>query len=313
MGKGRPKQPIISVIMPVYNAERFLEEAIGSVLGQTFRNFEFIIIDDGSTDRSFQIIQKFMSKDDRISCISRENKGLICSLNEGINASVGAYLVRMDADDVCYPDRLEMQYDFMIEKRLDISGGDYISICEDGSFLKTHTVPKQQFEILLTMGSNVPFAHPSVIIRREFLVNHKLLYGAFGHRNAEDIDMWMNMYNAGAKFGNLATRILKYRQVSNSYSSVYYLPMKKEVATGYDLFVHNNYQKMKEALEQFCHQSNNTSTLEKAATRALLRHLTVKFNFTLLFKFLRKVSFYNLIFGFVSYINSRLMVNWRRR
>ena len=132
MEETKVHQPIISVVMPVYNAESYLEEAIESVVSQTFKDFEFIIIDDGSSDNSLEIIKKFSKNDNRIFYISRENKGIIHSLNEGLNKSSGLYIARMDADDVSYPKRLEIQYNFMVENKLDICGGDYISIGQDG-------------------------------------------------------------------------------------------------------------------------------------------------------------------------------------
>ena len=89
--------------MSVYNAEKYIEEAIESVLNQTYNKFEFIIINDGSKDNSLKIIEKFLSKDDRIILIDRENKGLVASLNEGILKSKGNFIARMDADDICLP------------------------------------------------------------------------------------------------------------------------------------------------------------------------------------------------------------------
>ena len=301
---------IISIIMPVYNAEFFLEECIQSVLKQSYKNFEFIIINDGSTDKTLSIIENFMNTDDRIICVSREKKGLIFSLNQGLNLSTGTYIARMDGDDICYPERLEMQYNFMIKNQLDICGGDYNTICENGLFKKKYIVPKEHSEILISMASNVPFAHPSVMIKKAFLVNNKLTYGMYGHNYGEDIDLWMNMYSAGAKFGNLAAPVLKYRQVHNSCSRINHLPRKWEVAKKYKLFVYKNHKKIKEALEEFCIQETKTNTRQRDATRALLRYQTLEFDLVLLLKFIRKVSFVNFIFGFLSYINSKLIICW---
>ena len=301
---------IISVVMPIYNAELYIEECIESVLKQSFKNFEFIIINDGSTDKSLAMIKKFMNIDERIILLSRENKGLIFSLNEGLYLSKGKYIARMDGDDICFPDRLRLQYDFMVKNQLDICGGDYFIICEKGKFQKQNIVPKQKSEMLLSMASNVPFAHPSVMLKKEFLIKNKLIYGKNGHRYAEDLDLWFNMYSKGAKFGNIDKPIIKYRQVHNSLSSVNHLQMKLEVAKNYNLFVFKNHEKFKEALEQFCIQKTKINTREKEATRALLRYLTLKFDLILLLKFIRKVSFFNFIFGFLSYINSKLIIYW---
>jgi glycosyltransferase involved in cell wall biosynthesis len=302
------RQCTISVVMPVYNAETYLEEAIDSVLNQTFEDFEFVIIDDGSNDRSLKIIQQFSSKDDRIIYITRKNKGIIYSLNEGLNASSGLYIARMDADDISCPERLERQYKFMVENKLDICGGDYISIDQNGLVKNTHNVAKEDFEILLTMASNVPFAHPSVMMKKSFLINHKLTYGASGYKSAEDLDLWMNMYTAGAQFGNVGACILKYRMVSSSLSSINHRLIMREVNKQFDLFVNNNHENFKSALELFCLQGKYENNFQRVAIKALFRYLQVDLNFTLLYKCWRKVSLYNFIKGVLSYINSRLII-----
>ena len=105
--------PMISVVMPVYNAEKYLDEAIKSILVQTCKDFEFIIINDGSNDKSLEIIEKYNIQDERIVLINRENRGLIASLNEGIEKTKGRYIARMDADDISLPDRFEKQIEFL--------------------------------------------------------------------------------------------------------------------------------------------------------------------------------------------------------
>ncbi|HAS7841575.1 TPA: glycosyltransferase family 2 protein, partial [Vibrio cholerae] len=105
--------PKISVVMSVYNGEKYLGEAIDSILKQTFSDFEFIIINDGSTDKTLEIIKSYMKKDDRIVLVSRENKGLIVSLNEGLDLAKGQYIARMDADDISIKSRFEKQIEFL--------------------------------------------------------------------------------------------------------------------------------------------------------------------------------------------------------
>jgi len=109
--------PLISVVLSVYNAEKYLVEAIKSILNQTFKDFEFIIINDGSTDKSLEIIESYQKEDERIILISRENKGLIASLNEGIEKAKGKYIVRMDADDISLSTRFEEQVKIMEENQ----------------------------------------------------------------------------------------------------------------------------------------------------------------------------------------------------
>src|ERR1700680_300023 len=105
--------PKVSVVMSVFNGQTFLSEAIESILGQTFRDFEFLIIDDGSTDRTAEILSTIAQSDGRIQIVSRSNKGRAISLNVGINLAAGKYIGRMDADDVALPRRLEQQVTFM--------------------------------------------------------------------------------------------------------------------------------------------------------------------------------------------------------
>ena len=108
------KNPLVSILMPVYNSEKYLREAIKSILNQTFTNFELIIINDGSTDNSLKIIKSF--KDNRIKIIKNKgNLGLIKTLNKGIDLAQGKYIARMDADDIAMPKRLEKQIAFFNE------------------------------------------------------------------------------------------------------------------------------------------------------------------------------------------------------
>src|SRR4051812_2021202 len=101
--------PAITVLMPVYNAARYLTEAVTSILAQTFKDFEFVIVDDGSTDRSKKILERFAQQDWRIKLISRPNTGIVGALNDGIAGSRGDFIARMDADDVAHMMRLERQ------------------------------------------------------------------------------------------------------------------------------------------------------------------------------------------------------------
>ena len=105
--------PTISVLMPVYNTARFLKEAMESVLAQTFGDFEFIILDDGSTDGSVNVIRQFAERDDRIRFFPLEHRGYVNLLRHGLNQCRGEFIARMDSDDVCMPERFEKQINFM--------------------------------------------------------------------------------------------------------------------------------------------------------------------------------------------------------
>lgn len=113
----------VSVVMPVYNSEKYLKESIESILNQSYSDLEFIIINDGSTDNSFKIIKEYAKLDKRINVISRENKGIVYSLNEAIRLAKGEYIARMDADDISAPKRIEKQISFLKSHRdIDILG-----------------------------------------------------------------------------------------------------------------------------------------------------------------------------------------------
>src|SRR5437016_6143907 len=132
--------PTVSIIMAVHNAERFLAAAVESVLAQSFGDFEFIIVDDGSSDDSGAILRQFAKQDDRIHLIARENRGLTCSLNEMIAEARGEFLARMDADDLALPQRLAVQVKFMQEHPdVVLLGGAYELIDEAGRALTTLT------------------------------------------------------------------------------------------------------------------------------------------------------------------------------
>src|ERR1051326_9037935 len=105
--------PHVTVLMSVFNGEDFLAEAVESILAQTFRDFEFLIIDDGSSDGTPEILSRYASRDTRVQTFHQQNKGVIASLNEGLRLARGDYIARMDADDIAFACRLEKQFKFM--------------------------------------------------------------------------------------------------------------------------------------------------------------------------------------------------------
>jgi len=210
--------PIISVIMPVYNAEEYLDEAIQSILNQTYNDFEFIIINDGSTDKSLEIIEKYKKQDERIVVITRENKGLVVSLNEGIEKAKGKYIARMDADDISLPTRFEKQIEFMQNKNLDICGSHFFIVNEQSRYLSARVVScKIDFNYMI-LSRSVPFAHGSVMIKKDFLLEHELAYGKTVYNKAEDYALWIEFANNHAKISNVDEFLFKYRLLDNSLS-----------------------------------------------------------------------------------------------
>jgi glycosyltransferase involved in cell wall biosynthesis len=203
------KCSVISVVLPVYNGEKYLTEAISSILSQSFKDFELIIIDDGSTDKSISIIEKF--QDDRIKFLkNEENKGLVFSLNRGIKESSGKYIARMDCDDIALPHRLKIQYEFM-------ENNPEIGLC--GTFVKRFgsilrrgllKVPVSNDEIKANSLFFCSFVHPAVMLRKEVLIKNNLKYSE-DFKGAEDYNLWIDMMGCGIKVANIPVPLLKYR------------------------------------------------------------------------------------------------------
>jgi glycosyltransferase involved in cell wall biosynthesis len=209
---------LVSVLLPVFNGDKYLSEAIESILNQTYINFEFIIINDGSTDNTLTIIENYRVKDNRIVVISRENKGLVASLNEGIRIANGSYIARMDHDDISLPTRLEEQIKFMDSNQLDICG-TYVQLFNKSKDLKVWEYPQIDNDIKFTLMSFSTFAHPSVVIRKE--VFKSLKYEDYNY--GEDYKLWTDIAKSDFKMGNLCRVLLRYRwhdqQISKKYSS----------------------------------------------------------------------------------------------
>jgi glycosyltransferase involved in cell wall biosynthesis len=211
------KSPKISVVMPVYNGEKFLKEAIESILKQTYKDFEFLIIYDKSTDNTLSIIQESQKQDERIILINGDKEGISGALNIGINKARGKYIARMDADDISLPTRFEVQINHMENLGLDICGGHSLLIDSDGKVNGIGLVPRSHDLCGLSMMFMVPFAHSSVMILKSFLTDYSLRYiGKY-----EDFDLWARMFSSGAKFGNVDDVVLQYRVLKNSLSVVH--------------------------------------------------------------------------------------------
>ena len=199
------QSPDITVLLPAYNAEPFITEAVMSILQQSYTNFVLLIIDDGSTDRTGEILEELASRDGRIALYRRENRGLIATLNEGLSLCRTELVARMDADDIALPDRLVMQKDFM-DAHPDVAVcGTSIIVHESG---EVRAFPiDAPFDILCLFFS--PLAHPSVMLRKTVIRN------LGGYRAemvaAEDYDLWIRLLAKGFHMANLAEPLLRYR------------------------------------------------------------------------------------------------------
>src|ERR1700748_3197615 len=207
--------PEVSVVMSAYNAAAFIKEAIESILNQTYENFEFIIINDGSTDTTQSIIESY--KDTRIKLINQENKGLSKSLNIGIRNAVGKYIARMDADDISMPDRLEKQYHFL-EKNLNcvVVGTNAKFIDANGHYLYNSDFPLEWTDIKNKLPHS-PFFHSSTMFLKEiFFKAGGYMEDVFHH--FEDKILWNKMAVFG-ELRNIYEPLIYYRIVPSGISN----------------------------------------------------------------------------------------------
>lgn len=203
--------------MAVYNAERWLAEAIESVLAQTLDDFEFLIHDDGSTDGSSAILAEYAARDSRIIVSSGENRGLVRSLNLLIDAARGELLARMDADDVCLPDRFEKQVAYLdAHPDCVVLGGGETVVDEKGRPINDLRVPLTHEEIdANNLRGVTSIRHPTVMMRREAVLRAGC-YDA-SYRAAQDLDLWLRMAEIG-RLANLDDILIRYRIHDKSIS-----------------------------------------------------------------------------------------------
>ena len=214
-------EPLVSVLMPVYNGEAFLREAIESILNQSYQNFEFLIVNDGSSDQSEEIIKSY--SDSRIKYICNpENLGLIATLNLGIELSQGAYIVRMDADDISLPQRIEKQVGWM-EAHPDYGlMGSWFEDFNGKSTLRLVKYSSNDTHIRIRHLYQTHIAHPTAVLRKSILDKHRLRFDSnFVH--GEDYAFWVQM-SAFCKMSNYPEMLVRKRDhaqnVSNKYAQI---------------------------------------------------------------------------------------------
>lgn len=213
--------PAISVVLPVFNGGAFLQAAIESVLNQTFTNFELIILNDGSTDQSIQIIKHFAAKDSRIVVVDRENHGLVATLNEGIELARASVIARMDADDVCDLHRFEYQLAYLEANSDCVAVGSRVLLIDpDGLPIKVFVEALGHEDIdsgnMLGVGSHI--CHPTVMFRRDVALSIGGYREQFKY--AEDVDFFLRLAEVGS-LENLSEVLLYYRQHLNSVGYAY--------------------------------------------------------------------------------------------
>lgn len=212
-----PSPPLVSVLMAVYNSERYVGQAVESILNQTFCDFELIVIDDGSTDQSLAILQRYTVKDRRICLISRENRGIPCTRNELLAQASGELIAVMDSDDIALPNRLAQQVEFLQQHPQVVCLGSAYDLIDAKGRLLTHLpVPLGDEDIQRqTLAGHASIFQPCAMMRRSAV----LAVGGYDETmtQAEDLDLWLRLGEIG-KLANLPEVLVQYRLHSNSVS-----------------------------------------------------------------------------------------------
>ncbi|MBC7784651.1 MAG: glycosyltransferase [Burkholderiales bacterium] len=209
--------PCVSIIMAVFNGKHFLPPTMRSVLSQTFGDFEFIVIDDGSTDGVTDLLRQYAKEDSRIRLIVRENKGLTPSLNEALRLAESPLIARMDSDDIARPDRLAKQVQFMnANPQCVLLGGAYELIDEHGRLLTTLSPPLDDASLQQQcLDGTTPICHPLAMFRRDAAREAGGYDESF--TVAQDLDFWLRLGEIG-QLACLPDVLLQYRMHEKSVS-----------------------------------------------------------------------------------------------
>ncbi len=256
MIENKIRNPEISVVMSVFNGEEFLKEAIESVLNQNFTNFEFIIIDDCSTDKTNQILKKYEKSDERIilieKSINKGFKGFVENLNLGISKSRGKYIARMDADDLCLPERFQLEFEYLEKhKEVFLVGTSMLLINEKNEITGKMEALTEFDSILKRTKIDNPIYHPTIMFRNEPDLYYREKFYA-----CEDFDFHLRMISKNRILKNLSEPLLKYRVLESSisrkgnsfikrlfleYAKKLYSQRSKSGIDEYDSFVENEF------------------------------------------------------------------------
>lgn len=254
--------PQITVLMPVYNGEKYLQDAINSILAQTYKNFELLIIDDGSVDNSAAIIKSINDK--RIVYIkNEENLGISKSLNKGISLAKGDYIARMDCDDIALPDRLKIQYNYLLRHKKVGICGTWVRFFGKDQGVMTYPIRDKEIKAFLTFRN--AFAHPSVMFKKALLIENGIWYDE--HSKVEDYELWTRCAEH-MELHNIPRLCLKYRIVENSLS--HNIDKQKEFVKSYREVVKGiflrNFGIELDGRELILHTSDRASLIDEGIT-----------------------------------------------
>tara|TARA_B100000003_G_C10916616_1_gene365504 strand:- start:200 stop:1207 length:1008 start_codon:yes stop_codon:yes gene_type:complete len=218
-------KPKISVLMPVYNGEQFLDKSINSILNQTFNNFEYIIINDGSTDDSLKIIESY--EDSRIKIINfSKNMGISAALNNGLNVAKGDYIARQDQDDISHPERFMLQVEYLKNNDVDLVDANFIFIDENDKYIQDYEKRYFTPEETLSHLFFYELVHASIMCKRLIFTKYNIQYRK---RPTEDYDLFIRLAKAGMRAGRLDKKLIKQRKHPSSMCGSDWHNIKKDI------------------------------------------------------------------------------------
>ena len=221
----KSNKPKISVLMPVYNGEQFLDKSIKSILDQTFNNFEYIIINDGSTDGSLKIIESY--EDSRIKIINfSKNMGITAALNDGLNIAKGDYIARQDQDDISNPDRFMLQVEYLENNDVDLVDANFIFIDENDKYIQDYEKRYFNPDETLSHLFFYEMVHASIMCKRLIFTKYNIQYRK---RPTEDYDLFIRLAKAGMRAGRLDQKLIKQRKHPSSMCGSDWYNIKKDI------------------------------------------------------------------------------------
>lgn len=211
--------PLVSIIMPVYNNADYLVDALNSIISQTYKNWELIVVDDASTDASYGLIKNFSDYSSRIRVVrNKKNVGVGKSLDKGISIAKGDFIARMDADDISFSKRLEWQVEYLLNNLDVVAVGGQVKLMDSkGRLFGKKNFPLSHNELYEMLYYAVPIQHPSLVVNRKLLPKDFSWYD--GIRKSQDLHLFFKLTNYG-KLGNIEQYVLKYRYYSGGNSLV---------------------------------------------------------------------------------------------
>ena len=286
----RRNEPLISVVLPVFNAAPYLSQALESLASQTESSFEVLAIYDASSDCSLEILQAWNNKDPRFQIIYGSGNGLVEALNLGLNHARGEYIARMDADDLSAPDRFEKQLLCLEMNSLDLCGCQLAMMDKHGYTYRHVSMPVTADWVAVTLACTVPFAHGSVMMKRDLLTLKSIFYT---QGTIEDYALWCLLHEVGARMGNASEELYIYRE-HQSLSKV--RALENDLATHQQrrLFVQRSLPSLKMSIQKILQDAQKISAKE-GAFLLLASYLLYKQNKdAMILQALKRVSFVSI-------------------